>query len=156
MEERKKKRRGGGGMGRGTKPWRKNCTVPLDHCDTAPTVSLLLLQYSQVHTDSQSTGVGRRRKEPLCTQEKCHFTVIKRQCVLCTVMKIEPCALWIHTFSRKLTIPGTKHAFLFGKFLWLEVLFFFFFQGRTWCQRMERHRMQSERKKIIKDDVNWN
>ncbi len=76
------------------KPWHKNCTVLFDHYDTAPTVSLLLLQYSQVHTDSQNTGASR--KEPVCTQEKCHFIGIKLRYVQCTVMKMEPDVLWMH------------------------------------------------------------
>lgn len=57
------------------KPWHKNCTALFDHSDTAPTTFLLLLQHSQVHRDSQNTGAGR--KEPVCTQQKCHFTGIK-------------------------------------------------------------------------------
>lgn len=73
------------------KPWHINCTVLFDNYDTAPTASLLLLQYSQVHRDSQNTGGGR--KEPVCTQEKYHFTGIKRRYGLRTVMKIEPYVL---------------------------------------------------------------
>lgn len=98
------------------KPWQKNCTVLLDHYETAPTVTLLLLQYSQVQRDSQHTGAGR--KEPVCIQEKCHFTGIKRQCVICTVMKMEPYVLWMHTFSIELTIPGTGHC----HFVWQVTL----------------------------------
>lgn len=76
------------------KPWHKNCTVQFDHCDSAPTASLLLLQHSQVHRDSQSTGAGG--KEPVCSKEKCYFTGIKCRHVFCTVMKIELCVLWMH------------------------------------------------------------
>lgn len=87
------------------KPWQKNCTVLLDHCDTAHTVTLLVLQYSQVK-DSQNTGTGR--KELVCTQEKCHFTKIKPQCLQCTVMKMEPYVLRMQNLCTELTIPGTS------------------------------------------------
>lgn len=98
------------------KPWQKNCTVLLDHCDTAPTVSLLRLESSQVHRDSQSTGA--RRKELLCTWEKCHFTVIKCQYVLRAALSwkwsLTVCALNAHLHHRTApTIPGTGNANLF-------------------------------------------
>lgn len=45
------------------KPWHKNCTVWFDHYWHCPyCVSLLPLQYSQVHRDSQNTGEGRNRE----------------------------------------------------------------------------------------------
>lgn len=75
------------------KPWHKNCTALFDHSDTAPTAFLLLLQHSQVHRDSQNTGAGR--KEPVCTQEKCHFTGIKEpECAMHCHENWALCALY--------------------------------------------------------------
>lgn len=91
------------------------------HCAVWSLVTLSLLRLPYCFSSVKFTEIQKIQvqvgKEPVCTQGQWHFTRIKCQYVLCTVMKIELYVLWMHHCALS---PQSLQTFILGLFILLN------------------------------------